>query len=247
MAWSLVLTALLMGLAGGPHCLAMCGAACVALGPRESPRSRVIPVAAAGPAMPPLASAIGAAQWLFLTGRLLGYASLGAVAAASVQALGWLSLQSAAIRPLWTLLHVAAALLGLMLLWQARQPVWLDLGARRVWAGLQAGMGAGRSARSAPLILGLAWSLLPCGLLYSALLVAALSPAPWQGAAVMVLFALGSGLGLLAGPWLWHRLRGQGSGQWALRLAGADLLATSGWALWHGLVAGAAPWCAPTA
>ncbi len=240
---SLAFTALLMGLTGGPHCLAMCGAACAALGPRGGPAARVIPVRAQGAVPAPAPPAIGPAQWLFLGGRLVGYASLGALAAASVQALGWLSVQSAALRPVWTLMHVAAALVGLLLLWQARQPAWLDLGARRVWAGLQGLWGGDRPARSAPMLMGMAWSLLPCGLLYSALLVAGLSPGIWQGAAVMALFALGSALGLLAGPWLWQRLRGQGSGRWAIRVAGAALLATSVWALWHGLVQNGAPWC----
>jgi sulfite exporter TauE/SafE len=86
---------------------------------------------------------------------------------------------------------------------------------------------------------------MPCGLLYSALLVAALSPGPWQGAGVMLLFALGSSVSLLAGPWLW-RLLGRArpsSGAWAVRLAGAALLAMSVWALWMGWVHNAAPWC----
>jgi hypothetical protein len=80
-------------------------------------------------------------------------------------------------------------------------------------------------------------------LLYSALLVAALSADAAQGAGVMALFALGSGLSLMAGPWLWLRLRGPDSGQWAVRLAGAALLVSSAWALWMGLVHDAAPWC----
>ena len=91
--------------------------------------------------------------------------------------------------------------------------------------------------------MGLAWGFLPCGLLYSALLVAALSPGPWQGASVMALFALGSSLSLLAGPWLWGRMRGSASGAWAVRLAGAALFALSVWALWMGLVHDTAPWC----
>jgi sulfite exporter TauE/SafE len=143
-------------------------------------------------------------------------------------------------------MHVAAALLGLALLWQARQPAWLEEGALRIWRGVQAALGpaGGRAGgQAAPLVMGLAWGLMPCGLLYSALLVAALSPGPWQGAAVMGLFALGSSLSLLAGPWLWRRLRGAGSGAWAVRLAGAALFSISVWALWMGLVRGTAPWC----
>ena len=183
--------------------------------------------------------------WLFQSGRLAGYSAMGALAAASMQGLGWLSVHSASLRPVWSLLHVAAALLGLMLLVQARQPVWLELGARHVWTRISSAVNRpGKlGSKAVPLVLGVAWSLLPCGLLYSALLVAALSANPAQGAGVMALFAVGSGLSLVAGPWLWLRLRGPGSGQWAIRLAGAALLASSAWALWMGLVHNAAPWC----
>ena len=66
---SLALTALLMGLAGGPHCVAMCGAACAGLAQASGEhRQRTL--------------------WSFQLGRLLGYALLGALAAASVQGLG---------------------------------------------------------------------------------------------------------------------------------------------------------------
>jgi uncharacterized protein len=90
--------------------------------------------------------------------------------------------------------------------------------------------------------------LLPCGLLYSALLVAALTSNAVEGAAVMALFALGSSVSLMAGPWLWLRLRNGDSGQWAIRIAGLALLVTSLWGLWMGLVHNTAPWCslAPT-
>ena len=199
-------TALLMGLAGGPHCVAMCGAACAGLGRTQAGQdTRVL--------------------WVFQGGRLLGYAALGAVAAASMQALGWLTIQSAAIRPLWTLLHVAAAVLGFMLLWRARQPVWLEGAARSVWQSVRliTGNFAGNAKLGPIAFLGLLWALLPCGLLYSALLVAAMTGSASRGAAVMALFALGSGVSLMAGPWLWLRLRGQASGQWAIRLAGLTL------------------------
>lgn len=251
---SLALTALLMGLAGGPHCVAMCGAACGALGRSQggSGAGRVIPVAqvqapASAALVAPPRVGITAAQWLFQLGRLASYAALGAVAAASMQTVGWLSVHAAALRPLWTLMHVAAAMLGLVLLWQARQPAWLEEGALRLWRSVQSVVGrAGgpsHASKTAPLVMGLAWGLLPCGLLYSALLVAALSPGVWQGAVVMALFALGSSVSLLAGPWLWRLMRGAGSGAWAVRLAGAALLAMSVWALWMGLVHDTAPWC----
>lgn len=166
---------------------------------------------------------------------------MGGIAAASMQGLGWLSVQSAVLRPVWTLFHVAAALLGLMLLWQARQPVWLENTARKVWGRVRAVTQG--SSSGTPLLLGVLWALLPCGLLYSALLVAALTSSMVEGAGVMALFALGSSVSLMAGPWLWLRLRGQGSGQWAVRLAGLALFVTSSWGLWMGLVRNTAPWC----
>lgn len=226
MELTLAATALLMGLAGGPHCVAMCGAACAGLGRTQAGQST-------------------RALWVFQAGRLLGYSALGALAAASMQGLGWLSVHSAALRPVWTLFHVAAAVLGLMLLWQARQPIWLEHSARKVWHGVRSITGNFKgNASLAPIgLMGVLWALLPCGLLYSALLVAAMTSSATQGAGVMALFALGSGVSLMAGPWLWLRLRGQGSGQWAIRIAGLALLASSFWALWMGLVHNTAPWC----
>jgi sulfite exporter TauE/SafE len=132
-----------------------------------------------------------------------------------------------------------------MLLWQARQPIWLENAARQVWQRVRSMTGhlTGGAALAPIGLLGVLWALLPCGLLYSALLVAAMTSSAVQGAGVMALFALGSGVSLMAGPWLWLRLRGQGSGQWAIRITGLALLASSAWALWMGLVHNTAPWC----
>jgi sulfite exporter TauE/SafE len=227
---TLAATALLMGLAGGPHCVAMCGAACAGIGRTQLGHST--------PAL-----------WVFQAGRLAGYSALGALAAASMQGLGWLSVHSAALRPVWTLFHVAAALLGLMLLWHARQPVWLEASARSVWRSVRSVTGnlQGGAALAPIGLMGVLWALLPCGLLYSAVLVAAMTSSTLQGAGVMALFALGSSVSLMAGPWLWLRLRGaergEGSAQWAIRIAGLALLASSVWALWMGLVHNTAPWC----
>jgi uncharacterized protein len=225
---SLALTALLMGLVGGPHCVVMCGAACAGIGQAAGPRKN-------------------SAMWTFQTGRVLGYSALGGVAAASMQGVGWLSTQSVALRPVWTMLHVAAMLLGLLLVYKARQPVWLDSAGKKIWArarSFASGWGGG-----APLLIGALWTFLPCGLLYSALLVAALTANVMQGAAVMALFALGTSVSMMAGPWLWLRLRlrGQGGnlgdGHWGVRLAGLALAASSFWALWMGFAHDTAPWC----
>ena len=222
MQTSLLVTALLMGLAGGPHCIAMCGAACAGIGQAAAPHST---------------RAIGT----FQLGRVIGYGALGGLAAATMQGLGWLTVQSAALRPVWTMVHVAAVLMGLALVVLAQQPVWLETGARRIWSKVRSATQS--MGMAAPLGLGVAWALLPCGLLYSALMVAALTGVVWQGAVVMALFVLGTSVSLMAGPWLLLRMRTLGDGEWGIRLAGLALAISAGVALWMGLVHNQAPWC----
>lgn len=222
MQTTLAVTALLMGLAGGPHCVVMCGAACVGIGQAAGQRK-------------------DSALWSFQLGRMMGYAGLGGLAAASMQGLGWLTVQSAALRPVWTFFHLSTLVLGMLLLWRAQQPVWLEHAGRKIWSGARA-LAAGRG-RGAPLVIGMLWTFLPCGLLYSALLVAALTGNVVEGAIVMALFALGTSVSMMAGPWLWLRLRREDAGGWGVRLAGLALAASSAWALWMGFVHNAAPWC----
>ena len=209
--------------------MTMCGAACAGMGRTAQGQST-------------------RALWAFQLGRLLGYSAMGALAALTIQGLGWFSVHAAVLRPVWSLFHIAAAMMGLMLLVQARQPVWLENSARKVWATVRRVTGNKGNSQGSPTLasfslVGVLWALLPCGLLYSALLVAAMTSSAIDGAGVMALFALGSGISLMAGPWLWLRLRGQDSGQWAIRIAGFALFASSLGALWMGLVHNTAPWC----
>jgi sulfite exporter TauE/SafE len=141
--------------------------------------------------------------------------------------------------------HVAALLLGAVLLWQARQPAWVDRLGQGVWRKARPAMAA--LGPRAPFVLGVGWALMPCGLLYSALLVAALSANAAQGAGVMALFALGTSVSLLAGPWLLLRLGEWRSGGLGIRLAGLVLMLASGWALWMGITQPTGLWCAPPA
>jgi len=219
----MAITALLMGLAGGPHCVAMCGAACAGISRAAGERST-------------------RALWSFQLSRMVGYALFGAFAAGSVQGLAWLGTNTAVLRPVWTMFHVAALLLGAVLIWQARQPAWIENLGQTLWRKARPVM-TSLGAR-APVVLGVAWALMPCGLLYSALLVASLSANALEGAAIMALFSIGTSLSLTAGPWLLLRLRGGRSGAWGIRLAGVALAATSGWALWMGITNPTGLWCA---
>lgn len=222
MQTSMAVTALFMGLVGGPHCVAMCGAACTGI------------ARAAG-------SSGTRALLTFQASRMVGYALFGAFAAGSVQGLAWLGTHTAVLRPLWTSFHVAALLLGLVLLLQARQPAWIDGLGQTIWRRARPVMA--RLGPRAPVVLGVGWALMPCGLLYSALLVASLTANALEGAAVMALFCLGTSVSLIAGPWLMLRLKNARSGAWGIRLAGLALLVTSGWALWMGITQPTGLWC----
>jgi sulfite exporter TauE/SafE len=216
---ALVLSGLLMGLAGGPHCVAMCGAACAGIGRAGQGRgARVLT--------------------MFHIGRIAGYTALGAVAATSMQAAGWLGTVTAALRPVWTLLHAGALAVGLMLLFNARQPAVVERAGRAIWQRVRvSASGGGHSA----LTLGALWALMPCGLLYAALFTAALTSSAASGAMLMALFALGSGVSLVVGPMLW--LRTVGPSGWSTRIAGFALAASSAWVLWGAIALQRAPWC----
>ena len=227
MSTTLAVTALLMGLAGGPHCAAMCGAACAGisrLGPRQGPASS------------------SRALWSFQAGRLAGYSLAGAAAALAVQSLAWLTAHTAALRPVWTLFHLVVLLWGLMLLAQARQPAWAANAGRVVWSRLR----PLASARGGVFATGVLWAFMPCGLLYSALLVASLSGGPLAGALSMALFAAGSSLSLMLVPWLYDKLQDRGNRfrkDWGTRVAGALLILAAAWALWADAFHRFAEWC----
>lgn len=217
----LVVTTFLMGLAGGPHCIAMCGAACASLQQN---------------------SVKGWQIWQFHAGRLLGYAALGALAAGSVKSLAWFSSQTASLHPLWTFFHVLVLAWGLVLLMYARQPSWADDVGRKIWTQV-------RQFANRPggiLMTGMLWALMPCGLLYSALLVASLNANAVNGAMSMASFALGTSVSLMLGPLLWLKLKNgklwvtEGT---SMRLAGLLLAAAAGWAIWMDLMHNTKVWC----
>jgi sulfite exporter TauE/SafE len=213
-----------MGLAGLPHCAAMCAVPCAAVSARG------------GAASPPL----------FQIGRIGGYAAAGALAAWSVGALREGLTLSPVLRPLWTLLHLAALAFGLWMLWRGRWPDVLQRAAASPSppSGWQRVAGPVRSAGA-----GALWIAWPCALSQSALLVAALGSTPGQGAAAMTAFAVASSPALWLGPLVMQRMRawrGGASlvaGAWPMRAAGGLIALASMWALSHGLLLRFAAWC----
>jgi uncharacterized protein len=202
MSSALTLAALTMGLVGGSHCAAMCAPLCPGVVSRRD--------------------ALGKQRvdwtWIqFHAARMLAYALLGALMAASTQALGWLSAHVGASNRLWMLVPVLSLSWGLVMLVFGRQPIWAQRQLQRAWASLSR-LTAGR-----PWLAGLAWAFMPCGLLYSALALAALGSSPAQGALLMLLFAAGTTVWIAVAQHLWGNLR-QWRGMWGMRLSGLALV-----------------------
>lgn len=242
---ALAVSALLLGLTGAPHCAVMCGPACAALVPPRPVQGVAVPLVRVD------ASALGLAAMhrrvgtsaAFQLGRLLGYAAAGAVVAAAFDTLAWLRDGISLLRPAWVLLHAGILAWGMVLAIAGRQPLW----ASRVGAATLRRLRPLTASPARHLLLGAAWVLMPCGMLYSALMLAALASQPLQGALVMGLFALGGAAALSGAPWLWHRLRRGPDGAqpaWASRIAGVLLMAVAAYALWTDLQHDIARWCA---
>jgi sulfite exporter TauE/SafE len=232
---ALVGSALLMGLVGGPHCASMCGAACAGV-------IRIVR-APSGDAVGEISSVLPNSGTLaFHAGRVVGYATAGAIAAAAMRSVGLASEWVAALRPLWVLLHAAVLVWGLSLVALGRQPPW----AHRIGSALAVRLRSFAKSRFGVLATGALWVTMPCGLLYSALMLAALATGPVQGSAVMAAFAMASGLSLILAPWLWQRIAA-GAGiarkEWGTRIAGGLLAAVTCHALWGDLSRQIEVWC----
>jgi uncharacterized protein len=212
MLWGLLVSSFMMGLMTGPHCVVMCAAPCAGVCANACASRGSVP---------------GWREHLQLhAGRITGYAVLGAVAAATMQGIGWLHLHAAAWRPLWTLAHALILAWGVMLLVFARQPLWVDrIGKRAVgWMGQVTGR------RGGLWVAGGFWAFMPCGMLYNAVFLAALHTDPAMGALGMVLFGLGTSVSLVAGASVWRRLR-QAHSAVAVRMAGVLLCMVASMAL----------------
>lgn len=172
--------AFIAGTAGSMHCMVMCGGIAGALGMRARTVGQSAPMA--------LIHSV-----LYQMGRLTSYAMAGMVVGAFGQMaeamLQWLPIAQV-LRALSGLLLIA---IGLQLLFQLR---WLH--------GLET-LGAQLWRHIAPLtqyvspqgyfssfLLGAVWGWLPCGLIYSMLMLGALGGSAIEGGLIMFAFGLGT-------------------------------------------------------
>ena len=196
---ALTVTAFLIGLAGGVHCVAMCGGIVAALNlrlPQPAPatgRAKLV----GGPGR--LGGGLGR-QLAYSLGRVASYACAGALAGAA----GGLGLLYDDVLPARVLLLVVAnalvIFLGLYLAGLGAAVLALERAGSVVWRGVTR-----LGARLAPadtwaraLAVGVAWGWIPCGLVYSVLATALVSGSAVRGATVMAAFGLGTLPNLLA-------------------------------------------------
>lgn len=187
-------TALAVGLLGGLHCLTMCGGLVATLTLGLSPDIRRDPVR-----MLPYQLSCNLA-------RVGGYMVAGALFGALGGGLTALEILPATQRLLHGLSGGVMLLLGLQLAgWSTALAVVERQGAR-LWRHLEP-----IARRVLPIrtlgqsaVIGFIWAWLPCGLVYSVLILAMATAKPLAGALVMLAFGLGTlpnllGLALLAG------------------------------------------------
>lgn len=177
----LLVSALILGLLGGGHCLGMCGglmgALTLAIPPEQRARRFRLLLA-------------------YNLGRILSYATAGLL----IGLAGW----AVASSPAAMVLRVIAALLliamGLYLAGWWSGLTRIEAVGRHLWRHLQPIASRLMPVSSLPraLLLGAVWGWLPCGLVYSTLLWASSQGSPADSALLMLAFGLGTWPVLLA-------------------------------------------------
>ena len=220
--------ALLLGLLASGHCLLMCGGITAALGMATAPDRR---------GRPRRALLVG-----YQLGRVGSYAFAGLlIGTAGGSVVGLLDSESTRF-VLRAATALALALAALVMLGVVRDP-GAGIG-RRVWPHLAP---LGRRllpVTSLPraLAFGAIWGWMPCGFVYTVLLVAALTAEPWQGAATMAAFGIGTLPALLTASWAAPRAAAFGHRRGVRQAAGALLLACAAITLASPWLLGHAPW-----
>ena len=183
--FSLIVTATLAGLAGGSHCIGMCGGIASVLA-KPAGNGKIIPITSFIAPEP--------VRWFSLIqlhlGRLFTYAMAGALAG-SLGAAGLLLTPLMPVQLLLfyvgnlSLIYLGLRCLGYRLSLPAKVGELLRL--NRISA-----LFVGVSLPASPFARGVLWGFLPCGLVYGVLPIALVSGASWSGALLMFCFGLGT-------------------------------------------------------
>lgn len=217
-----------LGVVSSLHCSQMCGPIVLAYS---------LPLASAG-------RRAASAHLTYNAGRLLTYSLLGAIAGAlggGIASVGRL----AGIEKTGSILAGAFMILTALALsgWMAR-PATVQIGASPSIVSRLAGRLLRAGSASNKLLLGLVMGLLPCGMVYAALLKAVEAGTPLDGALSMLAFGAGTSGALLAIGFFSSAITAR-LGRYATALACASMLLLGGFLLYRGFRASspAAPHC----
>jgi sulfite exporter TauE/SafE len=218
--------AFIAGIAGSAHCFAMCGGLAGALGMRARLQS-----ANAGTAFSNALS--------YHAGRLSGYTVAGAICGligASLQAVLDLARVGTALR-------IASGVLLMLIALRMLSPWnplrWLEILGAKFWRRLQPlTLGTQKlTGHTHAIALGFLWGWLPCGLVYSMLLFAALSGDALNGAAILLAFGLGTLPSMLTSSVLASQMQRVLQSRWPRFASGVLLLIFGAWMIWISLPA----------
>lgn len=223
-----IAAALLLGFLASGHCMLMCGGISMALGVATAkdaqgrPRRSLL-----------LAYQLGRISSYSVAGLLIGGIGGGLLAVLDIEHVR-LALRVASAA---ALLVAALVMLGVL-----RDP-GSGLG-KRLWPKLAPLGRRLMPVTNLPRALGFGaiWGWMPCGLVYTVLLVAALNANPLRSAAVMAAFGLGTLPAMLATSWGAPRLLRLSSSRGLRRAAGGVLLVSALLTAAAPLLIGHAPW-----
>ncbi|WP_223670855.1 sulfite exporter TauE/SafE family protein [Kangiella shandongensis] len=206
------LPAFMMGLLGSTHCMGMCGGITVALSSGCEPQKQAY------------------LSLIYQLCRVISYAILGAVVGLVGAVIGrWTEFPI-----LMLFASILLIMMGLYLMGSWNLLTYLEKQGSRLWRLIQPFQKRFLPLRKASqaIPIGLLWGLLPCGLVYSALAMAAASGGALEGVITMLAFGLGTLPALyITGLFARHLIQFFRR-QWVRNLIGAIFIVWGGYQLY---------------
>ncbi len=206
---SQILSAFIIGLLGGSHCVVMCGGIVSAI---SLPSSNTSPFVR---------------SLFYNLGRISSYTFIGALFGGIGYALGFLGDIKTIQLGLSLFSAIILILMGLYITGWLNWLVKIELLGKRIWQKIEP---LGR--RWIPIehhhqayLVGAIWGWLPCGLVYSVLIWSLSAGSAINGALLMLAFGLGTLPNLLAMGWFSQTLTGLLHKQWVKQVAGLVIIA----------------------
>lgn len=223
--------ALLLGFAASGHCLAMCGGISAALG---------LATAKDAGGRPRTSLLVG-----YQLGRIVSYAIAGAVLGGVLGFIvGWLDID--AVRQGLRALSAAALVAAALVVFGALRDPGSRIG-RLLWPRL-----APLGRRLLPVSnvpramgFGMVWGWMPCGFVYTVMMIAALEHDALRSAATMLAFGAGTAPAMFAVAFGARSAARFSAGNTGRRIAGAVLIGSAALTLFAPQIVAAAPWLHP--